>query len=134
MANERITEGIVRDHFKEDALFKSIKWEEQKSSNKRIIELLKGESKSGGRGNGYPEFIVSFPSNSNYIVVVECKASVQKHESKNRDNPKDYAVDGVLHYARALKNDFNVVAIAVSGQNETELLVSHFYWKRNDEY
>lgn len=131
MANERITEGIVRDHFKEDALFKSIKWEEQKSSNKRIAELLKGESKGGGKGNGYPEFIISFPSNSNYIVVVECKATVQKHESKNRDNAKDFAVDGVLHYARALKEDFNVVAIAASGQDETELLVSHFYWKKN---
>lgn len=130
MANERITEGIVRDHFKEDALFKSVRWEEQKSSNKRIAELLKGGSKGGGKGNGYPEFIISFPTNSNYLVVVECKATVQKHESKNRDNAKDYAVDGVLHYAQALKDDFNVVAIAVSGQNETELLVSHFYWKK----
>lgn len=131
MANERITEDIVREHFKADALFKSIKWEEQKSSNKRIAELLKGESKGGGKGNGYPEFIISFPTNSNYLIVIECKALVQKHESKNRDNAKDYAVDGVLHYARALKDDFNVVAIAVSGQNETELLVSHFYWKKN---
>lgn len=130
MANERITEGIVRDHFKEDALFKSIKWEEQKSSNKRISELLKGESKSNGKGNGYPEFIISFPTNSNYLIVVECKAVVQKHESKNRDNAKDYAVDGVLHYAQALKNDFNVVAIAVSGQDDTELQVSHFYWEK----
>jgi len=133
MANERITEGIVRDHFKEDALFKSVKWEEQKSGNKRIAELLKGESKGGGKGNGYPEFIISFPTNSNYLIVVECKATVQKHESKNRDNAKDCAVDGVLHYAKALKDEFNVVAIAVSGQNETELLVSHFYWKKQTE-
>lgn len=131
MANERITEDIVREHFKADALFKSIKWEEQKSSNKRIAELLKGESKGGGKGNGYPEFIISFPTNSNYLIVIECKALVQKHESKNKNNAKDYAVDGVLHYARALKDDFNVVAIAVSGQNETELLVSHFYWKKS---
>lgn len=133
MANERITEGIVRDHFKADALFKSVKWEEQKSNNKRISELLKGESKGGGKGNGYPEFIISFPTNSNYLIVVECKATIQKHESKNRDNAKDYAVDGVLHYAKALKDDFNVVAIAVSGQDETELLVSHFYWKKETE-
>ena len=39
----------------------------------------------------------------------------------------------MLHYAKALKDDFNVVAIAVSGQNETELLVSHFYWKKDTE-
>lgn len=36
MANERITEDIVRQHFKADALFPSVKFEEQKSSNKRI--------------------------------------------------------------------------------------------------
>lgn len=67
MANERITEGIVRDHFKADALFKSIKWEEQKSGNKTISGLLKGQSKGDGKGNGYPEFIISFPTNSNYL-------------------------------------------------------------------
>lgn len=130
MANERLTEALVRDHFKEDALYKSIKWEEQKSSNKRIAELLKGESKNGGKGSGYPEFIISFPTNSNYLIVVECKAKPSDHESKNRDNVKGKAVDGVLHYARALSAEFNVLAIAVSGETETELLVSHFYWKK----
>ena len=130
MANERITEDIVRSHFKEDALFSSIKWEEQKSSLKRVQELLKGESKGKGRGNGYPEFILSFPTNSSYIIVVECKAKVSDHESVNRDNPVKYAVDGVLHYAKALSEDFNVIAIAASGQSESELKISHFYWKK----
>lgn len=131
MANERITEDIVRQHFKDDALFSSIKFEEQKSSNKRIIDLLKGKSKSGGTGDGRPEFIMSFPTNSNYIIVVECKAKTCYHESNDRKNTKDYAVDGVLHYAKALKEEFNVLAIAVSGENDSELLVSHFYWKKN---
>ena len=133
MANERITEGIVRDHFKEDPLFKSIKWEEQRSNIKRIQELLKGESKGSGRGNGYPEFIISFPTNSNYVIVVECKAKVSDHESKNLDNPVKYAVDGALHYAKALSADFNVIAIAVSGQYDYELKVSHFYWKKSSD-
>lgn len=130
MTNERITEDIVRSHFKEDALFTSIKWEEQRSSSKRIQELLRGESKSNGKGYGYPEFILSFPTNSSYLIVVECKAKVSDHESANLDSPVKYAVDGVLHYAKALSNDFNVIAIAVSGQNTTELKVSHFYWKK----
>lgn len=133
MANERITEGIVRDHFKNNALFKSIKWEEQRSSNKRISELLKGESKGNGKGNGFPEFIISFPTNSNYIIVVECKANVSDHESKKRDNAVKFAVDGVIHYAKALSKEFNVIAIAVSGQTENELLVSDFYWKREEK-
>ena len=133
MANERITEDFVRSHFKDDVLFKSIKWEEQRSSIKRIQELLKGKSKGKGKGNGYPEFILSFPTNSSYIIVVECKAKVVDHESPNRDNPVKYAVDGALHYAKALSKDYNVIAIAVSGQNETELKISHFYWKKETQ-
>ena len=118
MANERLTESIVRDHFKNDPFIKSVKFEEQKSSNKRIQELLKGQSKGGGKGNGYPEFIISFPTNSNYIIVIECKADPSKHESPDRDKPKDYAVDGALHYAKALSEGF---------------IVSHFYWKKGDK-
>ena len=54
MANERITEGIVRDHFKADPHFQSVKWDEQKAANKRISDLLKGQSKGGGKGDGRP--------------------------------------------------------------------------------
>lgn len=133
MANERLTEDIVRQHFKNDAMIESVKFEEQKSANKRIQELLKGQSKGGGRGNGFPEFIISFPTNSNYIIVIECKAKPSNHESANRDKAKEYAVDGVLHYAKAMKNEFSVIAIAVSGETIDELQVSHFYWKKNEE-
>lgn len=139
MANERLTEEIVRDKFKTDPLFKSIKWEEQKSNNKRISDLLKNSSKNVNGNNstkiqrtGFPEFIVSFPSNSNYLIVVECKASPSSHESSSRSNPKDFAVDGVLHYAKHLSSEFNVLAIAVSGETESELLVSHFLFKKGD--
>ncbi len=130
MVNERITEGIVRDHFKSDALFTSIKWEEQKSNSKRICELLKGQSKGKGSGSGYPEFIVTFPMDSNYLIVVECKPNPNGHESKERNKPIEYAVDGVLHYAKALSSDYTVLAIAVSGETQAELCVSHFLWKK----
>jgi len=132
MANERITEDIVRNHFKSDPLFKSIKFEEQKSYNKRVIELLQTASKSG-KGTGKPEFIISFPAgNIDYLLVIECKANVSDHQSQKVDNPKGFAIDGVLHYAKALSAEFDVVAIAVSGQTEQELLVSHFVWKKGD--
>lgn len=128
--SERITEDIVRDHFKNDPLYKSIKLEEQKSFSKRIIELLQGASKSG-TGIGKPEFLISFPtSNLDYIIVIECKAKCQYHKSKKLDNPKDYAVDGVLHYAEKLSREFDVIAIAVSGQTGDEVLVSHFNFKK----
>jgi type I restriction enzyme M protein len=130
VVNEKITEDIVRDHFKNDPLYRSIKIEEQKSYSKRIIELLQGASKSG-TGIGKPEFIISFPtSNIDYIIVVECKAECKKHKSKNLDNPKEYAVDGVLHYAKKLSKEFDIIAIAVSGETNEELIVSHFSFKK----
>lgn len=132
MRNERLTEGIVRDHFKNDALFKSIKWEEQRSSNKMISKLLIGNSKTGGKGSGAPEFIISFPTDSRYLIIIECKASPSFHESKTRNYIKDYAVDGVLHYAKALSSNYDVIAIAVSGETKNELLISHFLWKKED--
>lgn len=130
MANETITDDYVRDHFRDDALFSSVKYERQKSSSKRISEILKGKSKSGNGGDGKPDFIITFPSNSNYIIVGESKPSPTKHESKDKNKPVDYAVDGVLHYARFLKDDFNVLAIAVSGISDFDMTVSHFYWKK----
>ena len=133
MANERLTEELVRDHFKNDALYKSVKWEEQKSSNKAISQLLVGKSKTGGKGNGAPEFIISFPSDSRYLIIVECKANPSFHESSKRNKIKDYAVDGVLHYAKALSAEYDVIAIAVSGETQNELFVSHFLWKKESK-
>lgn len=130
MKNERLTEGLVRNHFQNDVLFNSIRMEEQRSSNKNVANLLKGKSKGSGNGNGYPEFIITFPTDTNYLIVVECKASPNDHESKNRDCAKDYAVDGVLHYAKALSKEYEVLAIAVSGETSKELRVSHFLWKK----
>lgn len=135
MSNEKITEDFVRSHFKSDPLYFSIKLEEQKSYSKRIVELLQGASKTGkGVGIGRPEFIISFPhGNMDCLIVIECKADCAKHRSKKLDNPKDFAVDGVLHYAGKLSEKYDVVAIAVSGQREKELLVSHFSWKKGAE-
>jgi len=134
MSNERITEEIVRNHFKDDPLYNVIKLEEQKSKSNRVNELLKNASKSGKENPGYPEFLISFPSqNINYIVLIECKYEVSNHESESKTNIKDYAVDGILHYARFLKEDFDVIAIAVSGNNENELQVSNFYWAKGKD-
>ena len=57
------------------------------------------------------------------IIVIECKADIKNHESKNRDKPKDYAVDGVLLYSEYLSREFDVFGIAVSGQTEDELRI-----------
>jgi len=131
MANERITENKVRCHFQNDPLFKSVKFEEQKSTNIRVAECLNNASKQG-KGMGRPEFIITFPAQSmDYLIVVECKASTDKHESDGYRKPKNFAVDGVLHYAKFLAKEFNVVAIAVSG--ERGIVVSNFLHKKGED-
>lgn len=132
MVNERLTENIVRQHFYSDPLCKSIKIEEQRSVNRRIADLMRGQSKTGKKGIGAPDLIVSFPSDSRYLIVIECKALPAMHESPDRTQITDYAVDGVLHYARSLSAEYDVLAIAVSGETPEELRVSHFLWHKGE--
>lgn len=123
MANERKTENIVRKHFHNYS--DSICIEEQKSDIPKIDKLLKTASKKGS-GKGCPEFIISHKKNPNLLIIIECKADIKKHESKNKDKYSNFAVDGVLLYASYLSKDYDVLAIAVSGENERNLKVSHF--------
>ncbi|MFQ3332180.1 MAG: type I restriction enzyme M protein [Thalassomonas sp.] len=123
MANERKTETIVRNHFNQ--FLSDITLEEQKSDNAIINKLLKTASKKG-TGQGYPEFIISYNTESDLVIVIECKADFTKHESKTRDKYADYAVDGALLYASYLAKSFDVLAIAVSGETKRELKVSNF--------
>jgi type I restriction enzyme M protein len=123
MANERKTENIVRSHFEK---YKDILHiEEQASDNPKIDKALKTASKKGS-GKGKPEFLISFHKNSNFLIVVECKADVTKHESSSRNKYADYAVDGVLLYAAYLSKSFDVLAIAISGETTQNLKISHF--------
>jgi hypothetical protein len=123
MANERKTEQIVRQHFGQYNDLAKI--EEQKSDILIIDKLLSSASKKG-EGKGRPEFIISFNNNKDLLIVVECKADITKHESENRDKFADFAVDGVLLYASFLAKEYDVLAIAVSGETKQELKVSHF--------
>jgi type I restriction-modification system DNA methylase subunit len=123
MANERKTEKIVREHFGEDSAI--IKIEEQSSDIPKIDKLLKTASKKG-EGKGRPEFIITFNKNNDFLIVVECKADITKHESAARDKFAEYAVDGVLLYASFLSKEYDVLAIAVSGETQQQLKISHF--------
>lgn len=118
MPNERVTEDMV------DELLRTLGYyddeeatvvEKQQSAIIPIRKALSRASKTGKGGAGYPEFIITSPGAPDVVVLVECKGSVRAHESKNRDRPADFAVDGVLHYARALSPNYTVIAIAVSG-------------------
>lgn len=128
--NERKTEDIVRDHFRK--YDQDIILESQASDNPKIHKLLATASKKG-LGVGRPEFIIQFKNEPDLIVIVECKASTSKHESKERNQPSEYAVDGALLYSSYLSKEFDVISIAVSGQNLRELRVSHFLQLREEK-
>lgn len=89
----------------------------------------------GGTGKAKPEFIITFNSDPNLIIVVECKASPKMHKSEQLNRPKDYAVDGVLYYAKFLKRHYNVIAVAVSGTKKENAKISTYYWQKGfDSY
>ena len=123
MANERKTEIITREHFSK--FLDDIDIEEQSSDSPKIDKLLKNASKKGN-GKGYPEFLITYKTNSDLLIVIECKADIQKHESKNRNRYSQYAVDGVLLYASYLSKSYDVLAIAISGEKKSNLKISHF--------
>lgn len=123
MANERKTEQIVRSHFGNYSDL--IKIEEQKSDILKIDKLLSSASKKG-ESKGRPEFIITFDKNSDFLIIVECKADTSKHESPNRDKYSEYATDGALLYASFLSKEYDVLSIAVSGETQQHLKISHF--------
>lgn len=128
--NERKTEDIIRIILKENKeIFTSgtghtTYIEEQKSDNPRIDKLLQHASKKAG-GIGKPELIVSF-SNSDVLLVIECKGDIKYHKSKTLDKYSEYAVDGALLYSSFLSKEFTVFAIGVSGENEEEIQIDTF--------
>ncbi len=87
----------------------------------------------GGKGKAKPEYIITFNDDIHTIIVIECKNAANKHCSPNLDRPSGYAVDGVLYYAKFLKQDYNVIAIAVSGTKVENMKADAFYWMQGQE-
>lgn len=124
MANERTTEGIVRDFLRTHCVPGQV-LEEQTSADNSIKRALSLASKSGA-GLGRPEFILRIPDAPNLVVIIECKASIRRHRSPKLDRPTDFAVDGALRYARQLASKFDVIALGVSGTDAASLRVDTF--------
>ena len=122
-SNERKTENIIRNHF--SRFLDIIEIEEQKSDNPKIAKLLKTASKKG-IGAGFPDFIITYQTNSDLLIVIECKAKITKHDSQNKHLYSQFAVDGVLLYSSYLSKEWDVLSIAVSGEDKKKLKVSHF--------
>lgn len=111
-----------------------------KNSEKDILlNIFKKASKSQSEDSkGTPDFII-MKDNSNCVVVVECKAELKNQSrlenvkdyegqgySNNPEDTKKYAIDGALWYAHFLNDNYDVIAIACSGQNETNFRITSF--------
>lgn len=134
MANEAKTSIIFRDMLRNKGYYNSddIIVEEQKSDNAKIDKLLKNASKKGNK-NGFPDFIIYSKKYPELLIVVEAKADINKHESSTRDNYSEYAVDGALLYSSFLSKEFDVLAIAVSGEERHNFQISHFIQLKDDK-
>jgi type I restriction-modification system DNA methylase subunit len=142
MSNERYTENLTLREMKcelgdngwgyvfsqgdvED--FDTIKQLLVKAGGKPDICAL-DDFTSGGAGKAKPEYIITFNDDIHTIIVIECKKSVKQHESLDHSRPSGYAVDGVLYYAKFLKEEYNVIAVAVSGTEKSRIKVETYYW------
>lgn len=148
MANERYSENLVLEEMGvklgrneefgyvfpqgETGNFEDIEKKLKEMGGKPTICEL-NDMITTGSGKAKPEYIVTFDNDKNTILLVECKKSLKDHESLNKDMPQKYAVDGALFYAKHLKDDYNVLAVAVSGTSKENVKVNTFYWKKGFE-
>lgn len=150
--NERNTENLVRDTLKELDYYddNNISVEEQKSVVEEVKKLLRTGSKSGKGGRGYPEFLVSNKDTPDFLLVFECKALTSDHQSsvvplvlagtppvetadEKTKRVKRFAVDGALHYADLLSKSYNVIAVAVSGEDAKIAKISVFIQSKGEK-
>jgi len=115
-------QGNVENVTKLDALLKK--------AGGKPDECELDDMKTTGTGKARPEFLLVFENKPNTIIVIECKKSTRNHETEARNKPKNCAVDGVLYYAKFLKQEYNVIAVAVSGTKKENWTVSTFDWRK----
>lgn len=129
--NEQITVNIVRKKLETVGITTENGFlvDEQVIQNSLIKKLLPSKTKTGS-GKGRPEFLIQ-SQGTDFLIVIECKADVKSHESQKQDQYASFAVDGALLYASKLSQEFNVIAIAVSGQTKEELRVSTFLFPKS---
>lgn len=104
----------------------------------------KATKKQTLKSRGTPDFTVTL-SDEDIIVIIECKGDADDHSMFK--NPEDYigygygtpgetekyAVNGALWYASFLKSDFDVIAVGISGQTQSEAKVTSFVWPKGGE-
>ena len=100
------------------------------SSIERVRHLLSKASKRGTADRGVPDFLW-IDQKTNIAIVVECKGPMNRHTPSGvelddisgllspQKNVEDYATSGALWFAKFLNGDYDVVAVATSGADES---------------
>ena len=156
-ASEEITKGLTSDILRDIIDYPSnqnitvdgITWFKEDSYKGTDYDWLsvifeKASKKQSMENKGTPDFMV-VKDNSNVIIVIECKAKTSDHSKysylddykingfgSSEDTAK-YAIDGALWYASFLSDKYDVIAIAVSGQNLIESRLTSFVWPKNGD-
>ena len=113
----------------------------QGSTIKEIDEALATASKKGTGNVGFPEYVGVI---KDFLVVIEDKASLNKHVNRNEHDliaediksTTDYAVNGALFYGKHLAKNTTykkIIAIGVSG-NEKNHRISPIFVDERGEY
>ena len=135
---EVMTDLWVYDMLKEAGL--QDKFQAQGSNIKEIDEALSSASKKGTGNVGFPEYVGVI---KDFLIVIEDKASLDKHLFRDENNlisleakhVVDYAVNGALFYGKHLALNTNykkIIAIGISGTEKNYKISPIFVNERGD--
>lgn len=153
-ASEEKTKGFVAEKLKNIPSYPSsqntevdgVTWFKEDSYKGTSYDWLSSvfataSKKQTRKSKGTPDFMV-VKNDSNVIVVIECKGDSDNHSSLDNiedfavhgfgtpDETEGYAVNGALWYASFLADDYDVIAIGVSGQMYATAKVTSFVWPK----
>lgn len=125
MASERKTENLLERALRTVG-FSDEDFHFQGSEDEEIQRCLPSK-RSSKDGKGRPEHIIRLNGDAADILVTECKLDKADHASAaglTEDSPlkaTKYAEDGVIHYMKGLRKEFNVIGLAVSGTDTLQI-------------
>lgn len=129
--NQLRLKGYVDGNF--DEIDKKVKVWAKTSSNVKINDVLSKASKKKTGGKGFPEYLI-YDKKEDLVIVIENKKDINKHFHENtEDRVTEYAVNGALWYASFLKEEFNVIAIGISGNSVEQLKIDSYAWRKQVE-
>lgn len=112
---------------------KKVKVWAKKSSNRKINDILSKASKRRTGEKGFPEYLI-YDEKEKIVIIIENKKDVNKHFfEETEERVSEYAVNGALWYASFLKDEYDVIAIGISGNSTEQLKIDSFAWRKGVE-